>query len=251
MGCFPFIIYFYFFVIYIIFFCYLFNYKIESLIFIFLFILTVLAGFKTIIDLYKNGNFNLNLTPLHAFFEDESMRFYNDLLFSPLVTLILTSFLIAAIYLYASGSNVPLNFLLFLSISLILYICIQLGNYYDTIPMFVVLGIPIILIIISLILMMVTIANYNANATVRNGQFSLSNINHPEMIKYKISIILELTLMFFWLFYLFMTDDSDDKTTVQFYSYAILPVLYGGSSYMIYVANGLSKINFTDQSYQS
>ena len=125
MGCFPFIIYFYFFVIYIIFFCYLFNYKIESLIFIFLFILTVLAGFKTIIDLYKNGNFNLNLTPLHAFFEDESMRFYNDLLFSPLVTLILTSFLIAAIYLYATGSNVPLNFLLFLSISLILYICIR------------------------------------------------------------------------------------------------------------------------------
>jgi hypothetical protein len=209
-----------------------------------------LAGLKTIIDLYKNGNFNLNLTPLHNFFQDESMRFYNDLLFSPLVTLILTSLLISAIYLYAMGSNVPLNFLLFLSVSLILYICIQLGNYYETIPMFIVLGIPIVLIIISLILMMVTIANYNANASVRNAQFSLSNINQPEMFKYKISFILELTLMFLWLFYLFITDDNDDnddKTKTQFYSYAILPVLYGGSSYMIYVANGLSKINFTDQ----
>ena len=251
MVCFPFLIYFYFFVIYIIFFCYLFNYKIESLIFIFLFILTVLAGFKTIIDLYMNGNFNLDLTPLQNFFEDESMRFYNDLLFSPLITLILTSFLIIAIYLYATGSNVPLNFLLFLSVSLILYICIQLGNYFNTIPMFIVLGIPIVLIIISLILIMVTIANYNSNASARDGQFTLSNINQPEMLKYKISIILELLLIFFWLFYLFITDDLVDKTSVQFYSYAILPVLYGGSCYTIYVANGLSKINFADQSKQT
>ena len=251
MACFPFLIYFYFFVIYIIFFCFMFNYKIESLIFIFLFILTVLAGFKTIIDLYINSNFNLNLIPLHDFFEDESMRFYNDLLFSPLVTLILTSLLVSAIYLYAMGGNVPLNFLLFLSVSLILYVCIQLGNYFSMIPMFIVLGIPIVLVIISLILIMITISNYNSNASARDAQFSLSNINQPEMLKYKISIILELTLMFFWLFYLFITEDRGDKTKVQFYSYAILPVLYGGSSYMVYVANGLSKINFADQFKQS
>jgi len=249
MACFPFLIYFYFFIIYMIFFCYMFNVKIESLIFIFLFILTVLAGFKTIIDLYKNGNFNLDLTPLHDFFEDESMRFYGDLLFSPIITMILSIILMAAVYLYAIGSNVPLNFLLFLAVVLILYICIQLGNYFSMIPMFIVLGIPIVLIIISLILMMVTIANYNANASVgagRDAQFTLSNINQPEMLKYKISMILEFTLMFFWLFYLFITEDRVDKTSVQFYSYAILPVLYGGSSYMVYVANGLSKMKFAD-----
>jgi hypothetical protein len=160
----------------------------------------------------------------------------------------------AAVYLYAIGSNVPLNFLLFLAVVLILYICIQLGNYFSMIPMFIVLGIPIVLIIISLILMMVTIANYNANASVgaeRDAQFTLSNINQPEMLKYKISMILEFTLMFFWLFYLFITEDRVDKTSVQFYSYAILPVLYGGSSYMVYVANGLSKMKFADVAKQT
>jgi hypothetical protein len=229
----------------------MFNVKIESLIFIFLFILTVLAGFKTIIDLYKNSNFNLDLTPLRDFFEDESMRFYSSLMFSPIITMMLSIILMVAVYLYAIGSNIPLNFLLFLSVVLILYICIQLGNYFSMFPMFIVLGIPIVLIIISLILMMVTIANYNSNTSARDAQFTLSNINHPEMLKYKISMILEFTLMFFWLFYLYITEDRVDKTSVQFYSYAILPVLYGGSSYMVYVANGLSKMKFADISKQS
>ena len=156
-------------------------------------------------------------------------------------------FLMGSTYLYMIGTAIPLNFLLFLSVALILYICIQLGNYYATIPMFVILGIPIILIIISLILIMVTISNYNSNASARESKFTLSNVNELEIFKYKITMIFEFILLFLWLFYLFITEDRVDKTSVQFYSYVLLPVLYGGSSYMVYVANGLSKMKFSDQ----
>ena len=247
MDCFPFLIYFYFFIIYIIFFCYLFNLKIESLIFIFLFILTVLAGFKTLIDLYKNKGFVFDLKPFHDFFEDESMKFYKNVLFSPLITMGMCGLLIGSSYLYMTGSAIPLNFLLFLSVMLIMYITIQLGNYYSIIPMFIILGIPIILIIISLILIMVTISNYNSNSSARDAKFTLSNMNESEIFKYKITLVLEFILLFAWLFYLFITEDRVDKSTAQFYSYVLLPILYSGSGYMVYVANGLSKIKFSDQ----
>lgn len=248
MFCSSLFIYFNFFIIYLIFFFFLFNSKIESLIFIFLFILSIFSGFKIIIDLYKNKNFVLDLKPLQQFFMDDSMQFYNNLLFSPIITIILTIILLGSVYIHVTGGNIPLQFLLFSSISLVLFILIQLGNYFKFIPLFVVLGIPILFIIISLILIMIIIKKYNTNASVKNSKFSISSINKNEILKYKIVFILEMILLFFFLFYYYITNDIIDNTVSQFYSYFIIPLLYFGSSYMIYVANNISQLNVTDQS---
>lgn len=81
MACgIPYILEIVFIILYITFFVYLFDKKTEGLIIIFLFILTIFAGFKTISDLYslKNGLFKLDFLDFSSSSSSGIMKYFFD-----------------------------------------------------------------------------------------------------------------------------------------------------------------------------
>jgi hypothetical protein len=233
----------------------MFQPKIENLIMVVLFILTIISGFNLIMDIKDNDVITLNFDLIASAMNTKNGSIVNDFLFSPVVLCIIAMILIIHIGLYVTNTDeVPVSFLYWLSAYLGIMSFFTLGNSYDGgVPFFVVIGMPIVLIIISMILMTITIYNYNKSSqkhSLYNRFIYLSNIDENNMMYYKITIIIEFIFIVLLLLFVFMRYGSlvaltkNENTILQSVLYSSLPIIYGLSGYSVFLGNKLSKIKF-------
>ena len=109
--------------LYIIFFVFLFMDNIEGLIFILLFLLTTMSGYKVVMDLYENRELvNYDIMNMFDFLE-EPFKIKSAAL-HPIVLLLLTVSLVIFIFMYMA-SRVSANYVITNAMLLVLYFCFQ------------------------------------------------------------------------------------------------------------------------------
>lgn len=155
-------------VLYLIFCIFLFNDKIEVLMFVLMFLLTTMTGYKVLYDMYENKD-KLN------FDFSEILRFFNiDAIFmSPLILVILIATLVLFTYLYIRA-KVSVNYVMANVVLLGVFFLFNMpssgSSYYQ---LFVLYGVPLFMLIMSSIMIMV--AASILNGTVVSGKMNLSS----------------------------------------------------------------------------
>ena len=165
-------------VLYLIFCIFLFNDKIEVLMFVLMFLLTTMTGYKVLYDMYENKD-KLN------FDFSEILRFFNiDAIFmSPLILVILIATLALFTYLYIRA-KVSVNYVManvvLLGVFFLFNIPSSGSSYYQ---LFVLYGVPLFMLIMSSIMIMV--AASILNGTVVSGKMNLSSHYREVLNTYK------------------------------------------------------------------
>lgn len=179
-------------ILYIIFFIFLLFENIEGLIFILLFLLTSMSGYKLILDLYENRNI-LNIDFSRIFGDNTSGIV--SLFLNPLTLLLLIVMLFVFILMYLK-SRIKIN-AIFLNVLLIaVYILFSMpakksgGGLFQ---LYTLYSIPIMVILLSLIMMMVTIHTLNSDSII--GKMKLSKKYRNSLHRYKQMLISVITLI--------------------------------------------------------
>jgi hypothetical protein len=245
------VIYFFYVVLYFILFIFMFKPKIENVVIIMIFILTVFFEFNLIMDIKDINSVTFDFKLFSEFMNEQDGSIVNYLLFSPLALFLISVLLIIVVVLYVTKTSaVPITFIYFLAIYLGVMSFFYLGNTIKNgIPFYIVILIPFILIIVSLIMTIVTIYNYNESSK-KNLLFSknifLSSIDSKHLLQYKILIIIEFVFIFGILSYLFLYLGSKNtsSTKVQSLLYVFMPIIYGISAYLIFLSNKILQVKF-------
>ena len=183
-------------IMYIIFFVFLFFENIEGLIFILLFLLTSMSGYKLILDLYEYKNI-LSIDFSKIFGENTS--FITSLFLNPLTLLILIVMLFVFTILYLR-SKVKIN-AIFINILLIgVYVLFSMPSkkagegYFQLYTLF---SVPVLVTILSLIMIIVTIHKLSSDSPT--GKLNLSKKYREILNRYKgmlLSVILVIISTF-------------------------------------------------------
>jgi hypothetical protein len=243
MNCFPAFSYIFILITYIVLFSFLFQPKLENIILIFLFILTLIAGFNLIMDLKRNKMY-LTFAPLEELFKnDGGLDLIKLLLFSPITTMLLFIVFIYVLINYINGQpDFNLNYVIFLSVLLFTTNALQMGATIQSINIAWVFAIPYILIILSILFVIIVIYNINANTTGKNDPIPLSKFDENGFL-FDISMIITVSIIALFLTYFVLFYETENKT-LQFQLYTIIPIIYGGSAYMTYLSSILLEKKF-------
>lgn len=243
-------IYIFYIILYLIFFGFLFQPNVENLVMVMIFILVTISGFNLIMDIQDNKTVVFDFKMISDFINDRNGSIVKELLFSPMSLFIVCVILIVAVALYiTSTATISPGFIYFLATYLGVTSFFTLGNSIPGgIPFYIVIGIPMMLLIISLIMMMVTIYNYDISSN-KNGLYSkfifLSNIDATDTFNYKVAMIVEILLMFLILSYLFIyLGGNRADASVQSILYAVVPAIYGLAGYLVFLGNKLLQVKF-------
>jgi len=243
--------YFFYVVLYLILFIFMFQPKIENLVIIMIFILTVFFEFNLIMDIKDINSVKFDFKLFAEFINQRNGTIVNELLFSPLTLFLICILLITFVALYVTKTpGISVTFIYFLAIYLAVMSFFTLGNTIKNgIPFYIVILIPFILIVVSLIMMIVTIYNYNEsskNNSLYSKSIFLSNIDSIHFLKYKITIIIEFIFIFFILSYLFLFlgGNNTSSNRVQSLLYLFMPIIYGISGYLVFLSNKILQIKF-------
>jgi hypothetical protein len=172
-----------FFVVYVILFYFMFNTNVESIVFIITYITTIFSGFKLLYDFYfYNPNEVVNFKDLYEILEKGST---GVLLFSPLLLIIIgvSFFLHVILYLF---NKISLGYVLLQGLALCIFIVLQTFKN-PIIPLWKILGFPILFYLISLTFTMFFIYHFRNDHSVSGihldkyyrtlfGQFKVFNI---------------------------------------------------------------------------
>jgi hypothetical protein len=172
-----------FFIVYVILFYFMFNTNVESIVFIITYITTIFYGFKLLYDFYfYNPNEVVNFKDLYEILENSSTGL---LLFSPLLIIIIgvSFFLHVILYLF---NKISLGYVLLQGLALCIFIVLQTFKN-PVIPLWKILGFPILFYLISLTFTMFFIYHFRNERTVSGihlynyyrtlfGQFKVLNI---------------------------------------------------------------------------
>ena len=155
--------YFFYVVLYLILFIFMFQPKIENLVIIMIFILTVFFEFNLIMDIKDINSVKFDFKLFSEFINQRNGTIVNELLFSPLALFLICILLITFLALYVTKTpGISVTFIYFLAIYLAVMSFFTLGNTIKNgIPFYIVILIPFILILVSLIMITVSIYNYN------------------------------------------------------------------------------------------
>jgi len=177
------VLYLAFFIVYVILFYFVFNPNVESIVFIITYITTIFSGFKLLYDLYfYNPNEVVSFKDLYEILERGST---GVLLFSPLILIIIgvSFFLHVILYLF---NKVSLGYVLIQGLVMCIFIVLQTFKN-PIIPLWKILGFPILFYLISLTFTMFFIYHFRNDHSVSGihldnyyrtlfGQFKFFNI---------------------------------------------------------------------------
>ena len=179
-------------ILYIIFFIFLLFENIEGLMFILLFLLSSMSGYKLILDLYENRNI-LNIDFSKIFGENTSGIV--SLFLNPLTLLLLIVMLFVFILMYLK-SRIKINAIFLNVLLIVVYILFSMpakksgGGLFQ---LYTLYSIPIMVILLSLIMMMVTIHTLNSDSII--GKMKLSKKYRNSLHRYKQMLISVITLI--------------------------------------------------------
>ena len=238
---FPYLMYLFFFVLYIIFFSHLFNKKLEYLMFILIFILSIFSGVKTVSDIYSS-NILFKFDVLDSFINKISFfKIIKNILFSTIVIFLVGISMIVNIVLYAVKQTVPLSSVI--SHIFVLFALIAYRLFYNmSIPLWGIVIIPVLLIFISLILILTGIHKLkekNKDNDNDRNEIGVSKNTRKKLNIYKGLYITDTILLNI---YMFIALFYNKEEVTQLATYLIMPIVYGTSGYMVYLANKLSVV---------
>ena len=236
--------------------------KIEGLVFILLFVLTVFVGFKIIFDFYKSSVsavdrelYFLRFKSFEIFANDiEILKLMKDFLLSPVVTLVLLVLLVFSIVEYIKkGIRNDYDFLVTMSCLTFGQIAISLTNASTKVPFYILFGIPIILLIVSLILILVSIFNINSDAITK--KLKLNKSGRERVKKYK-DFFVSIIIFFIVSLFLFSVSSIFDKnnsggepsvndnykSSIDLFLTLFLLIIYGLTGYAVFEADAISKL---------
>ena len=179
--------------LYIIFFVFLFMDNIEGLIFILLFLLTTMSGYKVVMDLYENREIvNYDIMNMFDFLE-EPFKIKSAAL-HPIVLLLLTVSLVIFIFMYMA-SRVSANYVITNAMLLVLYFLFSMpakegASFFQ---LYVLYGVPILGIILSLVFIMVCISVMNFDSPT--GEIELNKKYRMIMNRYKGLLTATITII--------------------------------------------------------
>lgn len=179
-------------ILYIIFFIFLLFENIEGLMFILLFLLSSMSGYKLILDLYENRNI-LNIDFSKIFGENTSGIV--SLFLNPLTLLLLIVMLFVFILMYLK-SRIKINAIFLNVLLIVVYILFSMPakvNGGGLFQLYTLYSIPIMVILLSLIMMMVTIHTLNSDSII--GKMKLSKKYRNSLHRYKQMLISVITLI--------------------------------------------------------
>lgn len=231
--------------------------KIEGLVFILLFVLTLFVGFKIIFDFYKSSVsavdkelYFLRFKSFEIFTKEiEILKLIKDFLLSPLVTLILLVLLIFSIVQYIQkGIRKDYDFLVTMCCLTFGQIGISFTSSDTKVPFYILFGIPIILLMVSLILIIVAIFNINSEAITKKLKL---NKNGRERVKKYKDFFVSIIIFFIVTLFLFSVSPIYDKNNSVNENYKsstdllvtlFLLIIYGLSGYAVFEADAISKM---------
>lgn len=236
--------------------------KIEGLVFILLFILTVFVGFKIIFDFYNSSvnsndkeSFFLRFKSFEVFAKEiQILRLIKDFLFSSLVTLVLLIVLIVSVVQYIQkGIRNDYDFLVTMVCLTFGQVAFSFTNSNTKIPFYILFGIPIILLIVSLILIMISIFNINSDSPTK--KLKLNKDGRKRIKKYKdffVSIIIFIIVTLFSFSVVSIYDENisgndlsvndNYKSSIDLFVTLFLLVIYGLTGYAVFEADAISKM---------
>lgn len=236
--------------------------KIEGLVFILLFVLTVFVGFKIIFDFYKSSvnaldkeSFFLRFKSFEIFAKEiQILKLIKDFLLSSLVTLVLIILLIVSIAQYLNkGVRNDYDFLVTMACLTFGQVAFTLTNSNTKVPFYILFGIPIILLMVSLILIMVSIFNINSDAPTK--KLKLNKGGRERVKKYK-DFFVSIVIFFIVTLFIFSVSDIYDKnnsggdlsvndnykSSIDLFVTLFLLVIYGLTGYAVFEADAISKM---------
>jgi hypothetical protein len=246
MDCFPFIYILntIFIFLYIILFVFLFKPAFDSLIIICLFVLMIFSGYSVIMELI-NIKGSLDLNRFYELFNSNGGGPLKNIIMSNLTVVILLVLLILNIVSYINGASPTA--MIILSIMLVLILIIKFGAIISELSYVMFFGIPIFLTILSFVFIIIAIYKGSGD---NNKLGELSNIS-TNLYSFKIISLINLLIfiLFFVYFFIFYKTGSDKQKEnsekinilLQNSCFIILPVLYGTSSYLIYLSQLIAK----------
>ena len=246
MKCFPYLNYLFFLIVYIVLFIFMFNSKLENVIMIFLFIFSFIAGYNFIIDL-KDGGYLMNFAPLQELFKDDGgMDIIKFMAFSPITTLFLFVLLIVVVVAYVSNKNqLYLDYIIGLSILLFVTNFIQVVLKATKFYLAWVFSIPVLMILLSILFVVITIYNINANNTNTMDAMPFSQLFSTSLI-FKILLMLDIFIILLFMSY-FVLFYKEGEKNIQFQLYAATGVVYAISGFMIYLSSAYLKKKFVNK----
>ena len=178
--------------LYIIFFIFLFFENIEGLMFILLFLLTSMSGYKLILDLYEHRSI-LNIDFSNVFGSNTSSIV--SIFLNPLTLLLLLVMLFVFVIMYLQ-SRIRIN-AIFINVLLIaVYVLFSMpakksgGGLFQ---LYTLYSLPIMIIVLSLIMMMVTIHTLKSDSPI--GKMNLSSKYRKILHRYKQMLLSTVTLI--------------------------------------------------------
>lgn len=225
-------------ILYIIFFVFLFYKNIEGLVFILLFLLMTVSGYKVILDFYENRE--LLKVDFSQIFGPET-NLISSLIFSPIMLFILLISLFILCILY-SMSLASLN-TIFVNVSLLaVYILFSMpsNSLSSPLQLHVLYGIPIMLLIISLIFIMVTITTLNYNSPT--GRLDLPYKYRNILNTYKGTFVTSILILIASMIFLTLSKRSktSNKNVTEGYSGDSFNYITAGSMFFIYIFSFIS-----------
>lgn len=171
--------------LYVMFFVFL-NYEnIEGLIFIFLFVLSSVTGYKLILDMYANRkDLNMNLDAVLNTIKP--IIDIKGIFLNPFVLLILVLSLATFVILYIM-SYLPVHYIITNVFLIVLYLFFTISGKGTSTSLYILYSIPIITLIVSLIMIMVTISILNGKSPT--GKIQLSKKYRGILNRYKYTYI--------------------------------------------------------------
>lgn len=240
MNCYPIFIYLVFIILYIVLFIFLFQPKLENIIYIFLFILTVISGFNTLLDIRKK-DMVMNFKPIEELFDSgNGLDLIKAIFFSPFTTIVIFIFFIFYLITYLSGkTKVNQSFIFIMALLLFVINMVQMGISIGKVNIIYIFMIPIIIIILSLLFITISIYKLNNNSTGNTDILPFSQTDPKNSDVYRLSLIIDVCLIICFMIYfvLFYSDENDKK--LQYQLYTVIPLIYGISAYNIYISSNI------------
>ena len=211
---------------------------------IFLFIFSFIAGYNFIVDL-KEGNFQLDFAPLQELFKDDGgMDLIKFMMFSPITTLFLFILLVVVIVAYVSdkSNQLYIDYIIILTVLLFVTNFIQIGLKTIKIYLAAIFAVPVLMILLSILFVVITIYNINANSKNSEETTPFSEL-FKDSLTFKILLMVDIFVILSFMSYFVLFYKVGEKN-IQYQLYAATAVVYVISSFIMYISSGYLKKKF-------
>ena len=214
---------------------------------IFLFIVTFISGYNLFIDLKKRDLF-FEFEPIADIFKDGAgLELIKLALFSPFTTAFLFILVMIELFGYVTNyATANVSYIIFLGVLLFITNMIQVGINIKCVKLAYIILLPILLILVSLMFILIGIYNIYKNSTGKDDPMPYAQLDPKNSIYYKIILILEISIIIFFLIYFVLFYTKGDKN-MQFQLYVITCLIYLLSGGIMYLSSNVLKKKFLNK----